>query len=237
VVSKSTICRIERLKNEREEDLGMRDSIETNFKNYKGSIKKLTVLSLFDGGSGGQIAFDKLGVEFDGVDFKYYASEIKGHAIKVTKDNYPNTIHIGDVCNVSYSNGTLKTEEGIFEIGDVDILIGGSPCQDFSILNVLSPYKNKEMLGLNGLKSKLFYEYLRLLNEIKPKYFMLENVKMKKESEAELNEYLKCDGIHINSKLVSYQSRPRIYWSNVKIKEIQDKNIDFQDYKDMNFEY
>lgn len=92
----------------------------------------MVVLSLFDGMSCGQIAFEKLGIRFDGVNDKYFASEIKKYAIKVTKENYPNTIHIGDVTKVSYKDGILYTENGEHEVGKIDYLIGGSPCQDFS---------------------------------------------------------------------------------------------------------
>ena len=106
----------------------------------------------------------------------------------------------------------------------IDLLIGGSPCQDFSLLKANGK-------GLRGEKSKLFYEYLRILKEVKPTYFLLENVRMKKESEQQLNKYLGTDGIHINSNLVSYQNRPRIYWTNIpNVKAPIDKHIDFQDY-------
>ena len=128
----------------------------------------IKVLSLFDGISCGQIALERAGIKVD----KYYASEIKKHAIKVTMEHFPNTIQIGDVTKVSYNDGILYTENGEFNIGNIDLLIGGSPCQDFSLINP----KGK---GLKGDKSRLFYEYLRLLNEIKPKYFLLENDKQK----------------------------------------------------------
>ena len=180
----------------------------------------INVLSLFDGMSCGQVALERIGVKVD----RYFASEIKKHAIKVTMNNYPNTIQIGDVTKVSYKDGVLYTEEGNFIVGKIDLLIGGSPCQDFSILKANGK-------GLEGDKSKLFYEYLRLLKEIKPKYFLLENVKMKKESEKQLNEYLGVEGLHINSSLVSYQNRPRIYWTNIpNVSLPTDKYINFQDY-------
>ena len=192
--------------------------------------KGITVLSLFDGMSCGQIAFDKLGIKFDGVNNKYFASEIKKAAIKVTMHNYKNTIQIGDVTKVHYKDGVLYTENGEYEVGKIDYLIGGSPCQDFSLLKANGK-------GLEGDKSKLFYEYLRLLNEIKPKYFLLENVKMKKESKKQLDEYLNTEGIYINSSLLSYQNRPRFYWTNIpNVKPPKDKNISFQDYKDTNKE-
>ena len=119
----------------------------------------------------------------------------------------------------------------MFEVGKIDLLIGGSPCQNFSIASV-------SQLGLKGDKSKLFYEYLRILNEVKPTYFLLENVKMKKESENQLNDYLGVKGIHINSNLVSFQNRPRIYWTNIPGVTIpEDKHINFQDYKDTDYYY
>lgn len=187
----------------------------------------MKVLSLFDGMSCGQIALERAGIKVD----KYYASEIKKHAIKLTKEHYPNTIHIGDVTKVSYKDGILYTENGDFKIGEIDLLIGGSPCQNFSIASITQ-------LGLQGEKSKLFYEYLRILKEVNPKYFLLENVKMKKESEEQLNNYMGVKGIHINSELVSFQTRPRIYWTNIpNVKAPEDKNINFQDYKDTDYEY
>lgn len=192
----------------------------------------MNILSLFDGMSCGQIAFDKLGIKFDGNENKYYASEIKKHAIAVTKHNYPNTIHIGDVTKVSYKNGILTTENGEYNIGDIDYLIGGSPCQDFSIAKL-----NNSKYGLEGDKSKLFYEYLRLLREIKPKYFLLENVRMKEESKKQLDEYLGVEGKFINSIDFSFQNRPRFYWTNINILPYEPQNISFQDFKDTDEEY
>ena len=181
----------------------------------------MNVLSLFDGMSCGQLALERAGIKVD----KYYASEIKKHAIKVTMDNYPDTIQLGDVTKIQYNDGILYTENGNFNVGKIDLLIGGSPCQDFSLLKV-------DGKGLEGDKSKLFYEYLRLLKEVKPKYFLLENVKMKKESRIQLNQYLGVEGIDINSSLVSYQNRPRIYWTNIpNVTLPKDKNINFQDFK------
>ena len=109
------------------------------------------------------------------------------------------------------------------------MLIGGSPCQDFSYANM----QNNGAYGLQGAKSKLFYEYLRLKNEINPTYFFLENVKMKQSSERQLNHYMGVEGLHINSNLVSFQDRKRIYWTNIpNVSVPTDKNIDFQDYID-----
>jgi len=190
----------------------------------------MNVLSLFDGISCGQVALERAGIKVD----KYYASEIKPSAIRVTKHHFPKTIHLGDVKKLKCQNGHMQTENGSHEVGEIDLLIGGSPCQDFSPLKWI----NWESEGLDGDKSKLFYEYLRLLNTVKPKYFLLENVKMKKENEELLNEFLGVKGIHINSRLVSFQNRPRVYWTNIPgICQPSDKRLNFQDYKDTDHDY
>ena len=190
----------------------------------------MNVLSLFDGISCGQVALDRAGIKID----NYYASEIKKHAIGVTQKHFPNTIQIGDVTKVKYKGGILYTENGVFKVGKINLLIGGSPCQNFSVARACM----YEIDGLKGDKSKLFYEYLRILKEINPDYFLLENVKMKKESYEELNSYLGVKGIPINSELVSFQKRPRIYWSNIpNITIPEDKHINFQDYKDTDYDY
>ena len=153
-----------------------------------------------------------------------------------TMQHYPNTIQIGDVTKVSYKDGILYTENGEFNVGKIDLLIGGSPCQDFSFANM---YKEDKVntYGLNGSKSSLFYEFLRLKEEIAPKYFLLENVKMRADSEKDLNKYLGVEGIHIDSRLVSYQTRARIYWTDIPNVTIpEDKNVDFQDYIDADYE-
>ena len=122
----------------------------------------MNVLSLFDGMSCGQIAFKKLGVTFDGVNNKYFSSEIKDIGIKVTQSNFPNTIQVGDITK-------LETEK----LPQIDILIGGSPCQDLSIAQ-------RDREGLSGEKSKLFWEYVKILKKVKPKYFLLEARQRKK---------------------------------------------------------
>ena len=190
----------------------------------------MNVLSLFDGISCGQVALDRAGIKID----NYYASEIKKHAIRVTQKHFPNTIQIGDVTKVKYKDGILYTENGEFKVGKINLLIGGSPCQNFSMARACM----YEIDGLKGDKSKLFYEYLRILKEVNPDYFLLENVKMKKESYEELNSYLGVKGISINSELVSFQKRPRVYWSNIpNITIPEDKHINFQDYKDTDHDY
>ena len=186
----------------------------------------ITVLSLFDGISCGRIALERVGIKVD----KYYASEIKKIAIDTTMLHYPDTIQIGDVTKVRYEDGVLYSEKGNFAVGKIDLLIGGSPCQDFSILRAVS---GLEITGLEGTKSRLFYEYLRLLHEVNPRFFLLENVRMKKESEEQLNEYLGVKGVFINSILVSYQNRPRIYWTNIpNVVPPKDRKINFQDFRE-----
>ena len=186
----------------------------------------VTVLSLFDGISCGRIALERANIKVD----KYYASEIKKIAIDTTMLHYPDTIQIGDVAKVRYEDGVLYAEKGNFAVGQIDLLIGGSPCQDFSSLRALNGLK---ITGLEGTKSRLFYEYLRLLHEVNPRFFLLENVRMKKESEEQLNEYLGVKGVFINSILVSYQNRPRIYWTNIpNVVPPKDRKINFQDFRE-----
>lgn len=153
----------------------------------------INVLSLFDGMSCGQLALQKAGVKVN----QYFASEIKKHAIKVTQLNFPNTIQLGSVLDVKAR-----------DLPQIDLLIGGSPCQDFSSAN-------KEKLGLQGDKSGLFYEYLRLIKECNPKYFLLENVAMDDYSYAAISEMLGTYPTNINSELISGQLRQRSYWTNI----------------------
>jgi DNA (cytosine-5)-methyltransferase 3A len=141
----------------------------------------------------GQLALQKAGIKVN----QYFASEIKPHAIKVTQHNFPNTIQLGSVLDVKAS-----------DLPKIDLLIGGSPCQDFSSAN-------KEKLGLQGIKSGLFYEYLRLLKECEPKYFLLENVAMDDYSYQAISEMVGTYPTNINSELVSGQLRQRSYWTNI----------------------
>lgn len=189
----------------------------------------MIVLSLFDGISCGQIALRRAGI----LDYTYFASEVKGCAIKLTKHHFPDTIHIGDVTKVRYKDGVLYSEFGQWET-PIDMVIGGSPCQDFSPAR----WTAFESLGLEGDKSRLFYEYLRILNEINPRYFFLENVHMMDESEQALNEFMGVAGIHMNSSLVSFQNRPRIYWTNIpNVTPPIDREISFQVYKSSDYDY
>lgn len=161
----------------------------------------MNVLSLFDGMSCGQIALERAGIKVE----NYFASEINKYAIQVTKHNYPNTKHIGDVTKVKGD-----------ELPKIGLLIGGSPCQGFSFAG--------KQLNFDDSRSKLFFEYVRLKNELNPKYFLLENVKMKKEYEDIITEYLGVKPIAINSELFSAQDRKRIYWTNINFKELPNEN-------------
>ena len=165
----------------------------------------INVLSLFDGMSCGRIALDKLDIPC-----QYYASEIDKYAIKVSQANYPDTIQLGDVTQVYWKNKTK-----------IDLLIGGSPCQGFSFAG--------KHLNFQDDRSKLFFEYVRLLNEIKPKYFLLENVRMKKESEDIISQYLGVSPIAINSSNLSAQNRQRLYWTNIPVSQPEDKGIKLKD--------
>lgn len=168
-------------------------------------LDSMNVLSLFDGMSCGQIALNRIGIKPD----KYFAAEIKKIAIKVTKHNFPDTIHIGDVTKVSFKDGVLYTESGDYEVGHIDLLYGGSPCQDLSNMN-------KKQVGLAGAKSYLFWEYARIKREVNPTYFFLENVgSMPYQDAMSITKEMGIDGVRINSSLVSAQQRDRIYWTNI----------------------
>ena len=157
----------------------------------------MNVLSLFDGISCGQVALERAGIKVD----NYFASEIDKYAIKVTMKNYPNTIQLGDVINV----------DG-YTLPKIDLLIGGSPCQDLSNYK----YDRGDVKGLKGNKSGLFYHYVRLLKEVKPTYFLLENVaSMEDKWKDIISEELGVEPIMINSSLVCAAERKRYYWTNI----------------------
>ena len=166
----------------------------------------MNVLSLFDGVSCGQLALERAGIEYD----KYFASEIDKHAITVTQHHFQNTIQLGSV--VGLDTSTLPK---------IDLLIGGSPCQSFS--------RSGDNSGFDG-KSGLFWEYVRISNEVKPTYFLLENVVMKKEWENIITEAIGVEPVMIDSKFFSAQKRQRLYWTNIPFnKDIKDKNIHILD--------
>lgn len=175
----------------------------------------MNVLSLFDGMSCGQQALERAGFKVD----NYFSSEIDKYAIKVTMANYPNTFQLGSVIDI----------DG-YKLPKIDLLIGGSPCQSFSFAGKrkgMSTKDEQEILTLEHylqLKSEgfefegqsyLFWEYMRILNEVKPKYFLLENVMMGEKWEKILSKAIGVNPIMINSSLVSAQNRQRLYWTNI----------------------
>lgn len=174
----------------------------------------MNVLSLFDGMSCGQIALERAGIKVD----NYFASEIDKYAIKVTQANYPNTIQLGDITKI---NGSTLPK--------IDLLIGGSPCQGFSFAG--------KGLNFEDPRSKLFFEYIRLKNETQPRYFLLENVVMKKDNEQVITKFLHVEPVLINSNLISAQNRKRLYWTNIcDIKQPNDKKIGWGDIREFEVE-
>jgi DNA-cytosine methyltransferase len=167
----------------------------------------MNVLSLFDGISAGQVALERADITVD----NYYASEIDKYAIQVTQKNYPNTIQLGSVTD-------LKGDD----LPQIDLLIGGSPCQGFSFAG--------KQLNFDDPRSALFFEYVRLLKEVKPKYFLLENVAMKQEYQDVISEALGVKQIVINSSLVSAQNRKRLYWTNIpNVTQPEDRGVVLRD--------
>ena len=167
----------------------------------------MRVLSLFDGISGARLALDRAGIKVD----KYYASEVDKYAIQIAMKNYPDTIQLGDV---------TKWQE--WDIGGIDLLVGGSPCQGFSFAG--------KQLNFDDPRSALFFQYVQIKNHFKPKYFLLENVKMKKEYQQVITDMLGVEPILINSALVSAQNRNRLYWTNIPgIEQPEDKGILLKD--------
>lgn len=182
----------------------------------------MKVLSLCDGMSIAHIALERAGFVVD----EYYAAEIKPIALKCTKDNYPDTVHIGDVNKVRYENGVLYTENGDFNVGHIDIMIFGSPCQSFSIA-----MKTEMRVGLEDkVRSGLFLECHRILKEVCPTWFILENVaSMKNEDRDFLSKCMGVEPIRINSKLVAPALRDRYYWTNIEgVTQPEDKGITLQ---------
>lgn len=170
-------------------------------------MMSMNVLSLFDGISCGRVALERAGFKIE----RYYASEIDKHAIKIAQKNYPDTIQLGDIKELKGKN-----------LPKIDLLIGGSPCQGFSFAG--------KQLNFADPRSQLFFEYVMVLNETNPKYFLLENVKMKQEYQNIISKYLGVEPIEINSSLVSGQNRKRLYWTNIPgITQPEDKGIMLKD--------
>jgi len=169
-------------------------------------VRPLTVLGLFDGMSCGQIALDRLSIPVS----TYYASEIDKYAVSITQKNFPDTVQLGDITS-------LETTE----LPQIDLLMGGSPCQSFSNMG--------DGTGFDG-KSKLFWEFVRILKETKPKYFLFENVVMRKAWVEIISNELGVQPIKINSGLLSTQRRNRLYWTNIpNIGQPADLDLDFRD--------
>jgi len=159
----------------------------------------MNVLSLFDGISCSRIALENLGIKVD----NYFCSEIEESCIDVSKKHYPDNIFLGDVTKINPK-----------KLPKIDLLIGGSPCQDLSLA-----FKGK---GLEGSRSSLFFDYVRLRDKLKPTYFLLENVKNKYR---DLMDYeIGVNGIEINSMYFSAQSRPRCYWTNIDVSPVKQEN-------------
>jgi DNA (cytosine-5)-methyltransferase 3A len=185
----------------------------------------MNVLSLFDGISCGLLALKKCGIQIE----SYYASEIEQNAIRVAQKNHPEIIELGDICKVSYRNGILYTPEKNYRVGHIDLICGGSPCTNFSSIGYangmvagdveilsLEQYLDLKDRGVvfNG-QSYLFWEYCRLLHEVQPDYYLLENVVMAKKWEDIITRSLGVEPIRVNSSLLSAQNRPRLYWTNI----------------------
>lgn len=171
----------------------------------------MRVLSLFDGICCGHLALERAGIKID----SYDAYEIEPNAIKATQANFPDVVHHGDVTKEDFTKYK----------GKIDLLIGGSPCTQLSMAG------NGQ--GLKGAQSKLFYDYARALEEAQPKYFLLENVIMKKEWEDIITKILGVEPIEINSSLVSAQNRRRLYWTNIpNVTQPEDRGIKLEDILD-----
>ncbi len=189
----------------------------------------MKILSLFDGISCARVALEKAGLKIE----NYFSSEVDKYAIQIAQKNYPNTIQMGNVLDVDCTSGKLHYGRGLLAETDIELVIGGSPCQDLSIAK-----KNRE--GLNGKRSGLFWEYVRILKELKPKYFILENVaSMPKEAKRVITETLwNIEPIMINAALVSAQNRKRLFWigrlvgnkyEKVEIPQPKDRGIFLKD--------
>lgn len=186
----------------------------------------MNVLSLFDGMSCGQIALDRLGVKVD----NYFASEIDINGIEVTKNNFPSTKYLGDVRYIDYTT-----------LPKIDLLIGGSPCQSFSFAGKQKGMSTKDNVKILSIEhylqlkesefefqgqSYLFWEFIYALKKVKPRFFLLENVKMSNAWKKVLSEAIGVEPILINSSNVSAQNRERLYWTNIpNIKEIENKDV------------
>ncbi|MCX2809588.1 DNA (cytosine-5-)-methyltransferase [Bacillus sp. ChL18] len=194
----------------------------------------MKVLSLFDGMSCGQIALNKIGI----TDYVYYASEIEKSSIAVTQRNYPSTVQLGDILELD--------ERKLKRLNKIDLLLGGSPCQN---LTITVADREEHFTGLAGDKSKLFFEYVRALKTVEPKYFLYENVESMKEKDKEtITKNLGVEPIMIDSGLLSAQERKRYYWTNIPnvkqpnerhqvLADILEENVDEKYYYNLNYDF
>lgn len=160
----------------------------------------MKVLSLFDGISCGRVALERAGIPVE----RYVAYEIEPNAIKISKKNYPDIEHCGDVTKADFTQYR----------GQIDLVIAGSPCQSLSIIQA------HKRTNLDG-KSKLFFEVVRALEEVQPKYFLFENVaSMNEESKQVISEMLGCEPVLIDSNRFVAQDRPRYYWTNIPFERV-----------------
>lgn len=169
-------------------------------------MKIKNVLSCFDGMSCGQVALERAGIEYE----NYFASEVDKYAIQIAMKNFPNTVQLGSITEINPDT-----------LPEIDLLIGGSPCQGFSVAGA--------GLNFSDPRSKLFFEFIRLMRALKKRNpnmrVMLENVKMKKEWVATISRYMAVEPVLINSALVSAQNRQRYYWCNWEASQPEDKGI------------
>lgn len=186
----------------------------------------MNVLSLFDGMSCGRIALDKANIKVN----NYFRSEIDPYATKVAESRWDDVVSLGDVRDVTVHHiynlagkPKVATPKGRFTI---DLLIGGSPCQGFSFA------QGSNRPDFDDPRSALFWEYKRLLDELKPKYFLLENVRMSQKCQDVISEALGVQPVEINSSLVSAQNRRRLYWTNIPFTTPDDKGLVIKDILD-----
>lgn len=172
----------------------------------------MKVLSLCGGIECGAVAIKRLGIKPE----QYFSSEIDKDAIAVATDNHPDIIHIGDIFKVRYADGIIYSEQGNFYIGQIDLVFGGTPCKGFSCAGSRIDFDHEE--------SKLFFEFHRILKEVKPTYFLFENVKMRREPMDIISAYLEVNPVEINSALVSAQNRKRLYWLGYMMERFFEEN-------------
>ena len=195
----------------------------------------MKVLSLFDGISCGRVALERVGIPVEA----YYASEVDSYAVRIALKNYSDIVELGDVRGISYANGRLFCDNDFYDVGGIDLVIGGSPCQSFTFAGKrqgMCTESNESVISLNSYlsykwdrfsfkgESYLFWEYMRILEEVKPRYFLLENVNMKAQWRDVITEALGVSPVRLNSNLFSAQNRDRLYWTNIPLESVEVKD-------------